>query len=117
MPNVFVGQNLSWSRATPPDVTLGVFRAGSTSPTLYKGNLIMSKAKAPKPAKATNRKLKYDPDRILKLWENGKSISEIAQAMKPISRLFVHRTLTTKFKSQYEAGQKARAVAREKAAQ
>jgi hypothetical protein len=77
----------------------------------------MSKAKAPKPAKETSRKLKYDPDRILKLWESGKSIREIADAMKPISRVFVHRTLTTKFKSQYEAGQKAREAAREKAAQ
>jgi hypothetical protein len=35
--------------------------------------------------------------------------------MKPISRVFVHRTLTTKFNSQYEAGQKERAAAREDA--
>jgi len=44
----------------------------------------------------------------LALWTAGKSIHEIAEAMKPISRVFVHRTLTTKFKSQYDAGQKAR---------
>ena len=76
----------------------------------------MSKANTAKAAKDTGRKLKYDPDRILKLWEGGKSIREIAEAMKPISRVFVHRTLTTKFKSQYEAEQKARAAACEKAA-
>ncbi len=71
----------------------------------------MAKAKAPKPPKG--RKLKYSPELILKHWEAGKSIKEIAQAMKPISRVFVHRTLTTKFKSQYDAGQKARQAARE----
>lgn len=75
----------------------------------------MSKAKTAKPAKGTGRKLKYDPDRILKLWEGGKSIREIAEAMKPISRVFVHRTLTTKFFKQYAQGQKERAVARETA--
>jgi len=75
----------------------------------------MAKAKAEKPSKRTERKLKYDPDRILKLWEGGKSIREIAEAMKPISRVFVHRTLVTKFKAQYDTGQKARAAAREKA--
>ena len=73
----------------------------------------MAKTKTPKPPKA--RKLKYDPQVILKHWEAGKSIKEIAQAMRPISRVFVHRTLTTKFKAQYDAGQKARAAAREKA--
>jgi hypothetical protein len=73
----------------------------------------MAKAKAPKPPKG--RKLKYDPSRILALWTAGKSIREIAEALKPISKVFVHRTLTTKFKSQYDAGQKARAAAREKA--
>jgi len=73
----------------------------------------MSKAKAPKPAKGTSRKLKYDPDRILKLWESGKSIHEIAEAMKPISKVFVHRTLTTKFAKQYADGQAKRKAARE----
>ena len=77
----------------------------------------MSKAKTPKSAKEAGRKLKYDPERVLKLWEGGKSIREIAEAMKPISRVFVHRTLTTKFKAQYDAGQKARQAAREKASQ
>jgi hypothetical protein len=32
----------------------------------------------------------------------------MADAMKPISRVFVHRTLTTKFAKQYVDGQKAR---------
>jgi hypothetical protein len=74
----------------------------------------MSKAKAPKPAKKKKgRELKYDPNRILKLWIEGKSISEIADAMKPISKVFVHRTLTTKFAKQYVDGQKGRQVARE----
>jgi hypothetical protein len=73
----------------------------------------MAKSKAPKSPKA--RSLKYNPELILKHWEGGKSIKEIAQAMRPISRVFVHRTLVTKFKSQYVAGQKARAAAREKA--
>ena len=75
----------------------------------------MAKSKAPKPAKGTGRKLKYDPDRILKLWESGKSIREIAEAMKPISKVFVHRTLTTKFAKQYADGQAKRKAAREKA--
>jgi hypothetical protein len=68
----------------------------------------MAKAKVEKPSKHSERKLKYEPDRILRLWESGKSIREIAEIMKPISKVFVHRTLTTKFKSKYEAGQKAR---------
>ena len=72
----------------------------------------MSKANAPKPAKEKKgRELKYDPNRILKLWIDGKSISEIADAMKPISKVFVHRTLTTKFAKQYADGQKERAAA------
>jgi len=46
----------------------------------------MSKAKAPKRAKEPKgRELKYDPNRILKLWTDGNSISEIADAMKPIT--------------------------------
>ena len=78
----------------------------------------MAKSKAAKrkePKAKQGRVLKYDPNRILKLWEAGKSIREIADVMKPISRVFVHRTLTTKFNSQYEAGQKERAAAREDA--
>ena len=43
----------------------------------------MSKPKIAKPAKGTGRKLKYNPELILKLWEGGKSIREIAEAMKP----------------------------------
>lgn len=64
-------------------------------------------------AKATGRKLKYNPERILKLWEDGKSIREIAETMKPISSVFVHRTLTTKFRKQYDQGQRNRAAARQ----
>jgi Helix-turn-helix domain of resolvase len=66
-------------------------------------------------AKSTGRKLKYNPERILKLWEDGKSIREIAEIMKPISSVFVHRTLTTKFRKQYDQGQKERAATREAA--
>jgi hypothetical protein len=76
----------------------------------------MAKAKVAKKVKG-ERKLKYDPSKILKLWESGKSIREIAEAMAPISRVFVHRTLTLKFPDQYKAGQKSRAAAREKAAE
>jgi len=74
----------------------------------------MSKAKASK-AEPKPRKVKYNPERILELWEKGKSIREIAEAMKPISRVFVHRTLTTKFPKQYAEGQKQRATEREAA--
>ena len=78
----------------------------------------MSKAIGVKPTKVKKvRVLKYDPNRILKLWTDGKSISEIADAMKPISKVYVHRVLTTKFAKQYAEGQKQRAAAREKAAQ
>jgi hypothetical protein len=62
------------------------------------------KADEPKP-----RKLKYDPARILALWEKGKSIREIAEAMKPISRVFVHRVLTLKFPKQYAKGKNSAA--------
>jgi hypothetical protein len=75
----------------------------------------MSKPRVAKPAKGTGRKLKYDPDRILKLWADGTRISEIAEAIKPISKAFVHRTLTTKFAKQYVDGQTERAAAREAA--
>jgi|HubBroStandDraft_5_1064220.scaffolds.fasta_scaffold172941_3 hypothetical protein len=74
----------------------------------------MSKAKASK-AEPKPRKLKYDPERVLELWEKGKSILEISEAMKPISRVFVHRTLTTKFPKQYAAGVQAREKARTEA--
>lgn len=72
---------------------------------------------AKEPKAKRERVLKYDPARVLKLWEDGKSIAEIAQAMKPISKVFVHRTLTTKFAKQYAEGQKQRKAAREKGAQ
>ena len=49
-----------------------------------------TKSKAPEP-----RKPKYDQSKILKLWQDGKSIREIADAMKPISRVVTHRVLTT----------------------
>jgi len=72
-----------------------------------------SKTKAAKEPKVKKeRVLKYDPDRILKLWTDGKSIAQIADIMKPISKVFVHRTLTTKFPKQYAEGQKQRAAAR-----
>jgi hypothetical protein len=76
----------------------------------------MATKKAAKEAKSMKgRVLKYDPNRVLKLWTDGKSISEIAEVMKPISKVFVHRTLTTKFAKQYADGQKARKAAREAA--
>jgi hypothetical protein len=60
------------------------------------------------------RKPKYDQSKVLKLWEAGKSIREIAEALKPISRVYVHRLLTTKYPAQYEAGQKERKAERAK---
>lgn len=71
-------------------------------------------AKPKSKTKDAPRKTKYDQSKILKLWEDGKSIREISEAMKPISKVFVHRVLTMKFPAQYKAGQKARADAREK---
>jgi hypothetical protein len=59
--------------------------------------------------------LKFDPERVLELWEKGKSIREIAEAMKPISRVFVHRVLTTKFPKEYAAGVQSRDKARTEA--
>jgi hypothetical protein len=71
-----------------------------------------------KPAKAKTapqeRKLKYNPDTILKHWVAGKSIKEVAEAMKPISRVFVHRVLTLKFPTQYAEGRKERDAAKAK---
>jgi hypothetical protein len=64
-------------------------------------------------AKNEGRKLKYDRNLLIQLWEKGLSIAQIAEKMAPISKVFVHRTLVTHFPKQYEAGQKARAVARE----
>jgi hypothetical protein len=61
-------------------------------------------------AKATKKH--YDQARVLELWEKGKSIKEISEVMKPISRIYVHRILTTKYKAQYEAGVKSRDAAR-----
>jgi hypothetical protein len=54
----------------------------------------------------------YDQGKVLKLWEAGKSIKEIAEAMKPIARIYVHRLLSTKFKVEYQAGVKARDAAK-----
>lgn len=61
-----------------------------------------------------SRAVKYDPAKVLKLWNDGKSISKIADAMKPISKVYVHRVLTTKFAKQYAEGQKQRKAEREK---
>jgi hypothetical protein len=81
-----------------------------------KGLSIMATKKAAKEAKPKKgRVLKYDPNKVLKLWIDGKSISEIADAMKPISKVYVHRVLTTKFAKRYVEGQKQRAAVREKA--
>jgi hypothetical protein len=56
----------------------------------------------------------YDQGKVLKLWEAGKSIKQIAEAVG-CSRVYAHRLLSTKFKAQYQAGVKARRDAREKA--
>jgi hypothetical protein len=76
----------------------------------------MSKAKATK-AKAAEPKarvLKYDPAKILSLWEKGKSIREISETIDPNpSKVFVHRVLTLKFPKEYAQGRKERAAARE----
>jgi hypothetical protein len=77
----------------------------------------MATKKAAKETKPTKgRVLKYDPNKVLKLWTDGNSISEIADGMKPISKVYVHRVLTTKYPAQYKAGQRERAAARETAA-
>jgi len=57
----------------------------------------------------------YDQGKVLKLWEAGKSIKQIAESME-MSRVYAHRVLTTKYPEQYKAGVKARREAREKAA-
>jgi hypothetical protein len=74
----------------------------------------MATKKAAKESKV--RVVKYDPAKVLKYWDGGKTISEIAEAMKPISKVYVHRVLTTKFAKQYEAGRKEREAARVAAA-
>jgi DNA-binding NarL/FixJ family response regulator len=63
----------------------------------------MAKAKKP-----------FDQERVLELWEKGKTIKQIAEAVG-CSRVYAHRLLSTKFKAQYQAGVKARRDAREKA--
>jgi hypothetical protein len=75
----------------------------------------MAKQKLVKTA-PPERKLKYNPETILKHWVGGKSIREIAEAMKPISRVFVHRVLTLKFPKQYAEGRKEREAAKVKKA-
>jgi hypothetical protein len=74
----------------------------------------MSNKKKAEP-KAEERKRKYDVEKVLEYWERGLSIREIAEKMSPISRIYVHRVLSTRFPKQYEAGQKQRAAAREAA--
>jgi hypothetical protein len=63
-------------------------------------------------AKAKKDRKPYDQARVLELWTKGKSIAEIAAAMSPISRIYVHRLLSTKFKTEYQAGVKARDAAK-----
>jgi hypothetical protein len=58
----------------------------------------------------------YDQGKVLKLWEAGKSIREIAEAMSPMSRVYAHRVLTTKYPEQYKAGVKDREAAKAKKA-
>jgi hypothetical protein len=72
---------------------------------------------ASKSAKKSTPKKHYDQGKILALWVAGKSITEIAEALKPISRVYTHRVLSTKYPDQYKAGVKARKAARAKAAE
>ena len=65
--------------------------------------------------KTEERKRKYDVDKVLELWTRGLSIREIAEKMSPISRIYVHRVLSTRFPKQYKAAQAERAAAREAA--
>jgi hypothetical protein len=74
----------------------------------------MSNKKKAEP-KAEERKRKYDVDKVLELWTRGLSIREIADKMSPISRIYVHRVLSTRFPKQYAEGQKQRAAEREAA--
>ena len=62
----------------------------------------MAKAKKP-----------YDQERVLELWEKGKTIKQIAESVG-CSRVYAHRLLSTKFKVQYQEGVKVRRDAREK---
>ena len=104
-------QSAKASQATQPKALNKVLaKLGDKAPHIAAAK----SSKEPK-VKGEGRKLKYDPAKILKLWEDGKSIREIAEIIKPISNVFVHRTLTTKFRKQYDQGQKERAAAREKA--
>jgi hypothetical protein len=72
-------------------------------------------ATSSKKPKGEGRKLKYDREHLIQLWEKGLSISQIAEKMSPISKVFVHRTLVTHFPKQYQAGQEARSAARKAA--
>jgi hypothetical protein len=72
-------------------------------------------AKEPK-AEGEGRKLKYNREQLIQLWEKGLTIAQIAEKMAPISKVFVHRTLVTHFPKQYQAGQEARSAARKAAA-
>lgn len=66
-------------------------------------------------SKPEERKRKYDVDKVLELWTRGLSIREIAEKMSPISRIYVHRVLSTRYPKQYAEGQKQRAAERETA--
>lgn len=88
-------------------MTLGVFGAAKRPGIQKERDMAKAKGK-----EKTPRQPKYDQGKVLRLWEAGKSIRDIADAIKPISKVFVHRLLSTKFKSQYEAGVKARDAAK-----
>jgi hypothetical protein len=71
----------------------------------------MSRKKKTEP-KPEERKRKYDVNKVLEHWERGLSILEIAEKMSPISRIYVHRVLSTRFPKQSAAGHTPRAAAR-----
>jgi hypothetical protein len=72
-------------------------------------------AKAPKAKKALTVSKgdakHYNQQRMIELWEKGKSIREIAEDQK-CSRVYAHRVLTTKAPDLYKKGQESRAKAR-----
>jgi hypothetical protein len=57
----------------------------------------------------------YNQSKMLKLWESGRSLKQIAEVIG-CSRVYAHRVLTTKYKAQYQAGVKVRRDEKAKAA-
>jgi hypothetical protein len=56
----------------------------------------------------------FDQEGVLELWQKGRTIRQIAEAVG-CSRVYAHRLLSTKFRAQYLAGVKAQRDTRDKA--